>query len=292
MFSQLMQTYVDQHGLNSREGIIDTTIPGVRFYRSSVGCERQPLLYQSGIIILAQGRKTIHLADQHVNYGPGDYLVLGVPMPLECEAFAIDDKPLLGLNIDVEPSLLHQQVDQLIRHGYQCNSERCNPDLGLHSVQLDERMADAVKRLLIALQSEVEAHIIGSAIVAEIIYYILIGPKGHVLFDLAQHDGHYARIARVLNRIHQTYAENLTVDDLAASANMSVSAFHRSFRQVTLESPLQYLKKVRLMKAKELIVNEGKRANDAALMVGYSSPSQFSREFKRHFNATPKALAS
>lgn len=292
MLGQLMQSYADANDLNTTEGVVDTVIEGVYFYRSSVGCERQPLLYQSGIVVMGQGNKILHLGDQHVKYGPNDYLVLGVPMPLECEAFTDQGKPLLGLAIDVDPTLLHQQVDQLVRHGLGQSCSRCNPELGIYAAKLGERMADAVRRLLVALQTEAEARIIGKGIVAEIIYYTLIGPNGHVLFDLAQHDGHYARIARVLNQIHQTYADQLTVDELASSANMSVSAFHRAFRQVTLESPLQYLKKVRLNKAKELIINEGKRASDAAHLVGYTSPSQFSREFKRHFNATPKALAS
>ena len=70
---------------------------------------------------------------------------------------------------------------------------------------------------------------------------------------------------------------------------MSVSAFHRAFRQVTLESPVQYVKKVRLVKARDLINYEGKKASEAALLVGYTSPSQFSREFKRHFNQSPSA---
>lgn len=79
----------------------------------------------------------------------------------------------------------------------------------------------------------------------------------------------------------------MTVQGLAAEANMSVSAFHNAFRSVTLESPIQYIKKVRLNKARELIKLEGRRVNDAARLVGYTSTSQFSREYKRHFNETP-----
>ena len=108
------------------------------------------------------------------------------------------------------------------------------------------------------------------------------------MFDLAHHDGQYARVAKVLTKMHQNYSEGLTVQHLAEEANMSVSAFHLAFRKVTLESPMQYLKKVRLNKAKELIQLEGLRVSDAARLVGYSSSSQFSREFKRHFNMTPK----
>ncbi|WP_153905797.1 helix-turn-helix transcriptional regulator, partial [Vibrio parahaemolyticus] len=96
-------------------------------------------------------------------------------------------------------------------------------------------------------------------------------------------------VAKALNRVHAEYHEQLNVQTLAEEANMSVSAFHQAFRSVTLESPLQYIKKVRLNKARDLIQLEGKRVNDAARLVGYSSPSQFSREYKRHFNETPRS---
>lgn len=56
---------------------------------------------------------------------------------------------------------------------------------------------------------------------------------------------------------------------------------------MTADSPLQYLKKVRLNKAKSLIVHEGIPVNAAANRVGYESASQFSREFKRYFNVVP-----
>ena len=92
--------------------------------------------------------------------------------------------------------------------------------------------------------------------------------------------------------MHRHYAEDLNVDALSDYAGMSPSSFHRAFRQVTRETPLQYLKKLRLSKAKELMANEGRRANEAAILVGYRSPSQFSREFKRHFQQAPARMLS
>ncbi len=69
---------------------------------------------------------------------------------------------------------------------------------------------------------------------------------------------------------------------------MSVSSFHRAFRQVTLVSPLQYMKQIRLNRARELIQREGRGIAEAATLVGYNSPSQFSREYKRHFQNNPR----
>lgn len=90
-----------------------------------------------------------------------------------------------------------------------------------------------------------------------------------------------------LQHIHTEYAHNLSVEGLAEMAGMSQSAFHQNFKAVTSTSPLQYLKTIRLHKARMLMVYEGLRAGIAAEQVGYESPSQFSREFKRLFGQSP-----
>lgn len=201
---------------------------------------------------------------------------------------------MLGLTVNIDSAMLHKLVTRLEQLQY-------NPDknhhpktkqpnaCGLKSVKMNPCMLDTCKRMMVALCDDIEAKIIGLSLLEELVFRALTSEEGHVLFDLAHHEGPYARVAKALNKVHQTYHEALTVQSLAEEANMSVSAFHQAFRNVTLESPLQYIKKVRLNKAKELIQSEGKRISDAARLVGYSSSSQFSREYKRHFNETPKS---
>lgn len=157
---------------------------------------------------------------------------------------------------------------------------------------MNSSMLDACKRLMSALCNELDVAILGDLLLEEIVYRTLVSKEGYVLFELAHQEGSYARVAKALTRVHQAYHEQLNVQTLAEEANMSISAFHQAFRSVTLESPLQYIKKVRLNKARDLIQLEGRRVNDAARLVGYSSPSQFSREYKRHFNETPRATKS
>ncbi|EJC7014184.1 XRE family transcriptional regulator [Vibrio parahaemolyticus] len=286
--AETMQQYVEKHDLRNLEGIKQTAIEGVWFYRSSKGNNRQPFVYQSGIIVLGQGHKNIHIGQTPVQYGPDDYLVVGVPMPLECEAFATNNEPLLGISIDISPTLLHKLVKKLEAQKFSniCeDSQRC----GLKSVRMNDAMLDACKRLMKALCNDLDVAILGESLLEEIVYRTLVSKEGHVLFELAHQEGSYARVAKALNRVHAEYHEQLNVQTLAEEANMSISAFHQAFRSVTLESPLQYIKKVRLNKARDLIQLEGKRVNDAARLVGYSSPSQFSREYKRHFNETPRS---
>jgi AraC-like DNA-binding protein len=87
--------------------------------------------------------------------------------------------------------------------------------------------------------------------------------------------------------MHADYSGSLDIETLARESGMSVSTFHHSFKAVTSSSPLQYLKAIRLHKARMLMVHEGLGAGIAAGRVGYESPSQFSREFKRFFGNSP-----
>ena len=288
--ANMLQQYAEHNQLLSFEGTMETIIPGVYFHRATKSSPRQPLIYNSGIIIVGQGHKIIHFPEHQIKYGAGDYLVLGVPVPLECEAFTDNDLPVMGIAIDINPAMLHKLVNQIMRHKPLSASSSSAQIGAVQSATLDTAMELVTHRLLTVLNDPIEADIFGEDIVKELVYRVLCGPQGHTLIGLAMHDGHYARIARTLSTMHSSYANQITVEGLAEDVNMSVSSFHRAFRQVTFESPLQYLKKVRLAKAKELITTSGSKANEAALKVGYTSPSQFSREFKRHFNKTPSEV--
>jgi transcriptional regulator GlxA family with amidase domain len=155
---------------------------------------------------------------------------------------------------------------------------------------MDEDMADATTRLIRCLQSETESQILGHGLVREILYRALCGTQAPVLYSLAMHNGTFSQVARALKIMNSNYSEKLDVDQLASTARMSASAFHRAFKEITSDSPMQYLKKVRLTKAKDFIMQENMKAYIAADKVGYESSTQFSREFKRYFGQSPAEL--
>jgi len=68
---------------------------------------------------------------------------------------------------------------------------------------------------------------------------------------------------------------------------MSPSAFHRHFRTVTELTPIQFQKKIRLHEARLRVVGLGEDVTSAGYAVGYDSPSQFSREYRREFGTPP-----
>jgi AraC-like DNA-binding protein len=152
---------------------------------------------------------------------------------------------------------------------------------------MNPELAASVIRLLECLKCPVDSRLLGRQMVREVVYRVLRGEQGGALYALASRDDHFTRIARVLRHIHSDYAKPLGTEEMAKLAGMSVSVFHHHFKLVTASSPLQYLKRIRLDRAKALMTLDGYNAGSAARAVGYESASQFGREFKRLYGMTP-----
>jgi len=270
------------------EGFSPSLLPGVRFMRSTLHIPRSPIAYDPGICIIGQGRKLGHLNGDVFRYDPANYLVLTLPIPFECETIGSPAEPLLGLFIDVTPAVIAELAVQMTPLTFAAHS---TPH-AVSTAVLGTDLADSAVRLLECLRSPDEARVLGAQRVREIVYRVLLGPLGGNLRALAAPHSHFGQIGRVLHRLHTQFARNVDVNSLAHEAGMSASTFHAHFKAITAASPLQYLKSLRLHKARMLMVHEGLNAGTAAHQVGYESVSQFSREFKRLFGESPSTSAS
>ena len=276
--------------LNLPEGFSESRLQGVRFFKALRHIPRTPIIYDSGIVIIAQGNKIGYLGDQAFHYDADNYLVLSVAIPFECETFASPECPLLGVYIDVDMSQLHDLIAKLGHRAEFGGKKRSALPRGIGPAPLAETIFDATTRLVQCLQSEMETQVLGPGLVREILFRALCGDQAPALYALATHNDNFSRIARALRSIHSDFATNLDVDMLAKKAHLSTSAFHRAFKEVTADSPVQYLKKVRLSKALGFMAQKGMKAYVAADKVGYESASQFSREFKRYYGRSPAEM--
>lgn len=274
--------------LAKSEGVHETAVPGVTLMRVEKPLPRSPVMYEPSIVIVGQGRKRGYLGGQVYTYDAHNYLVLSLPMPFECETDVGARGPLLAVAIRIELPVLSELLMKMKYPAAQFDSDGTP---AMCSTPLDAGMSEATVRLLECLKSPRDAAILGPQITREITYRVLCGKHGNSLRALLALNGRLHQIQRTLSLMHSKYFEALDVKTMAEEAGMSVSAFHHNFKSVTAASPLQYLKNVRLHKARMLIVQEGIGASAAALRVGYESHSQFSREFKRFFGATPTAEA-
>ncbi|MCE5315434.1 MAG: AraC family transcriptional regulator [Armatimonadota bacterium] len=269
--------------LATNNGHTESSLSNVRFMRSDMSIPRHPVVYEPSIVIIAQGHKTGYLGNQVYRYDPYNYLVLSVPLPFECETCGTPGEPLLGVVIGVDVTI----VSELLLEMDDNYSLSGSVTRGIYSMQLTYELVNATARLLKVLRHPLDGRILGPQIVREIIYRVLCGEQGGALRSLAARHSRFGQIAKALKRMHTEYNSELDINMLASEANMSVSSFHSNFKAVTDVSPLQYLKSIRLHKARMLMIQDGIGVSNAATRVGYESASQFSREFKRYFGFSP-----
>lgn len=258
-----------------------------RLKASSCHRPREPQVYEPGLVFIVQGEKVGYLEDRVIHYGAGHYLVQAMPLPFECETRPGGSAPLLGANLRVEPDVLGELVSAMPQDAI-ATTPRCDAQtLPMAAVDLDTRMVEALARLLDCLNDSVAARVLAADRLREVVFEALRGPQGHLLLQLLQVQGVYARIGEAIKQLRTYYTEPLSVPALAASAHMSVSSFHAHFKQLTRVSPLQYQKRIRLLRARDLLVRGTTNVSGAAGAVGYQSASQFSREYKRYFGVAP-----
>jgi len=265
-------------------GKTPSPIPKVNIIYADQSHPRMPVMYEPSIVIIFQGHKMGYTGRKSFCYSPSEYLLMTVPLPFECETFASPELPLVGLSISIDTQMLQEL---LIDIGDDLVTAPPIDSGGVNCAPLSDDMLCATERLLDVMGNPLHARVLGGQIVREIVYYVLGGACGASLQELANRHSHFSQIVKSLRRIENDYAENLCIEGLASEVNMSVSAYHNNFKAVTHTSPLQYLKSYRLHKARLMMVHDGMKASAAALRVGYESPSQFSREFKRFFGVTP-----
>jgi AraC-like DNA-binding protein len=271
--------------LSTRDGFVPTALPGVQVLRATCDVARGPQIYEPSLVIIAQGSKLAYLGPRTLEYGAGHYLIQALPVPFECETFAAPNGPMLGVSVAIDRVMLGELVMAMgLVPGRHIPAQ--TPE-SMTSAVLDDAMRGCVERLLRCLHDPLECQIMGQARLRELLFVALRGPQTDVLRALVEQQGQFARIAASLSHLHAHYTEPLNVETLASCANMSASTFHEHFKRSTLLSPVQYLKRLRLLRAQQLLVGEGMGVAQVAHRVGYQSTSQFSREYKRYFERSP-----
>lgn len=266
-----------------REGFHDTILDGVKLRRSNRYEPRSPVMYEPSVYFVASGRKRGYVGGRCLVYDANNYLVLSAPLPFECEVQIGKGEPLLGVSVRLDVGVISELAASIDgSFSQQSNAVGC-----VYATPLDAALGSAVIRLLECIRCPVEASVLGPSIKREITFRVLCGPRRDTLLAMLGRNGHESRLHAVLRRIHARYSEPLSVADLAAEVRMSVSAFHHNFKAVTSTSPLQYVKAIRLHKARTMILHDAISVAVAADRVGYESASQFSREYKRLFGHSP-----
>lgn len=265
-------------------GICSTAMPHVSLIRADAPSTPTPAVYEASLCIIAQGSKRVSIGEHSVVYDAAHYLLVSVDLPLVGHVLdASPERPYLCCKIDLDASILADLM--AIEGGGVVRTDL--PVLGVYPGDTD--LIDAACRLVGLLDRPDTIRALAPLIEREILYRLLTGPHGPMLRHVATAGSHLNQVSRAIAAIRRRFDAPIRIDDVAAEAGMSSSSLHVHFKAITRMTPLEYQKQLRLQEARRLMLTEGATASTAGFAVGYESPSQFSREYRRLFGAPPRA---
>lgn len=277
--SQLMARHVGPDGSWRSESL------GLKFGTASQVSEPTHHVYEPAFALVVQGAKEVVLADQVFTCGKGSFLIVSVDLPLSFRVSRANRaEPYMASVLTLNPSAVATLLlEAATADGRGGEAEAAAIGVSNASTELLEGLV----RLVRLLDHPRDLPVLGPIVKKEILWRLLCSEQGHRLRQIGLADSRLSQIGRAMRWMRENYREDQPIDALAQLSAMSVTSFHRHFRAVALMSPLQYLKQIRLTEARARLLAGAADVATVGYAVGYDSPSQFSREYKRAFGAPP-----
>jgi AraC-like DNA-binding protein len=258
-----------------------TRLPGVVVMESHAPTEPLTAVTRPSFAIVAQGVKRTILGEQIFDYGPGQYVVISLDLPVTGHVLrAGPDEPFLGMGLTLEPATIAALLLDAP------TAARADAS-GIAVSDATDDLLDPVVRLLRLLDRPEDIPVLAPAIEREILWRLVNGAQGATIRQIGLADSRLSQVARAIRRIRTGYAEPLSIEELAKISGMSITSLHRHFRAVTALSPLQFQKQIRLQEARTRLIADSHDIAAVGRAVGYDSPTQFSREYRRLFGEPP-----
>jgi AraC-like DNA-binding protein len=263
-----------------------TAIDGVRICKVDYAAAPESSMSGTVLAVIAQGGKRLALGDRFYDYGAGQYLVASVDVPVTGHVMdAAPGQPALGFGMTLEPAAIAELLLQAGPGDLPRTPGTARPGIAVSDAP--EELLDAIVRLLRLLDRPRDRKALAPLVKREILWRLMTGEQGDLVRQLGLADSSLNHITRAVRWIRENYTRPFRVEEVAQLSGMSVSAFHRNFQAVTAMSPIQFQKHIRLQAARLLLANSPNDVTRVGNRVGYDSPSQFSREYRRLFGAPP-----
>lgn len=260
-----------------------TPIAGLYIHHSDNQPHVSGYIQKPSICVVLQGERVIRRGKEDYRFSAGHMMFCPVNLPLISQVNKPPaQQPYLAMSLQLDLTLLAQVATE-IRTQKPC---ACPPSQLKWA--LNRRLFDSLLRLLDLLDCPHDIPFLAPLILREIYYRLLQSEQGDYLRSLLSQESHIAKIARATHWLQTHFAAPLAIAELARQVGMSQSNFYQHFKHVTSMSPLQYQKSLRLSEARRLLQLNQHSITQIAYEVGYASPNQFSREYKRYFGVSPR----
>jgi AraC-like DNA-binding protein len=278
-----LNQYLDSNG--GTDGVLLTPVEGLFLMRST--CERLPhhVMYKPALCVTVQGAKQVLFGDKLFDYGEMQALVVGIEQPgVGRVTRASIREPYLGVFLQFDLGILREVTAQLSPPPKPTGSRH----MGVFEMNVSGPLSDCIGRMIQMLGTPEAAPILYPAIKREISYWLLTGEYASEICKLVSPNSRTQRIAEAIHFLRSDITRRICIEQLADTAQMSLSSFYQHFKLLTSLTPIQYQKQMRLLEARRLMIEAGANVTGAAYRVGYESVSQFSREYARMFGIPPK----
>ncbi|QTP53770.1 AraC family transcriptional regulator [Billgrantia sulfidoxydans] len=280
---QAVRAYTRRHA--NRRGMALTPVPGLRMMCLEAPTGDLHTVYKPLVCLVLQGAKRLIVGKEERVLSAGQSAMVSADMPVIGRVVqASHSEPYLAIAVELDMAILRE----LTAHLGSPRPQRPSEMPTLFAVDTEAALLDCAARLMQLLDRPEAAPLLSPGIMRELHYWLLSGPHSTVLRTLADPDSHAGRLAAAIAILRAEYRSRVPVERLAAQAGMSLTSFHKHFKHMTTLTPGQYHKRLRLVEARRLMLDEGFSASNAAFEVGYESVSQFTREYGRLFQAPPK----
>jgi len=281
----LIEELFNKYDFGQTQGLKSTYLEKVKLLKIDNCGQSRKLLYNRGIFLIASGENKGFINNQHMILGNNQYVIIATAQPAECETMMCT-KAMKGLYIDLDLKRLQKMYSLIDKKTITSLKTPKNVVTG----NMNDAIDSAFEKLMQVLLNPEESKVLGDNILDEIYYRIIKTTTGEHLLQLCCQLTHFSRISNIVDEIQNNLDQEVSIDMMAKKAKMHRANFHIKFKEIYDDSPIQYIKKIRLNKARQLIQFEKMKIVDVASKVGYVSPTQFSREFKSHFGYPPSEL--
>ncbi len=265
------------------DGLVRTAIPSLRMMCVPAPSGPMHSVYRPLLCVVLQGAKQMTVGGEERRVGAGDTVIVTADVPVTGRIVqASAQAPYLAVAIEFDLALLQELAAATSLAEGPSSTRTFWVD------ESDEAVVDVACRLVRLLRRPEAVPILAPGLLRELHYWLLNGRHAAALRSLASPGAYGERLGRAMALLRQGYREQISVEQLAAAAGLSVSAFHRHFKTLTTLTPVQFQKQLRLVEARRLMLDDGWPASRAAFEVGYASASQFTREYGRMFGAPPR----
>jgi len=279
---ELLENMRDRVLKNFTASQMTTPVPRISVAISRGVCDPENTMCGPGFCLVLQGTKQLAIGNQALQQSAGQSFASLVELPAtRCLFETASREPYVAVGLTVDPVLLGELLADL-----PASSPRSEPS-SFSIVDGTTELLQAWNQHLALVDTPDDIAALARPRERELLYRLLQSGHGGVLRQFVWEEGGLAQIRKAVAWMRSNFDQTVPTKALAEVAAMSVPTFNRHFKTATATSPLQYQKALRLQAARELLF-KGNDVTRTAQAVGYDSVSQFSREYARRFQCSPK----